>query len=71
MPSDRLVLVSSTSASGILIFVICFSMIDIGFMYLNGTGIPQNDDLAYHYFKLSAEQNNIYGCYNLGTDATP
>jgi len=46
-------------------------MIDIGFMYLNGTGIPQNDDLAYHYFKLSAEQNNIYGCYNLGTDATP
>jgi TPR repeat protein len=33
----------------------------VGYMYFNGLGTPQDDILAYHWFKKSAEAGNTRG----------
>ncbi len=38
----------------------------LGFMYINGHGIEQNDEKAFNYYQLSADQGNLTAQNNLG-----
>ena len=39
---------------------------NLGLMYQNGQGIPQNDQKAAKWFKLAAEQGHVQAQTNLG-----
>ena len=39
---------------------------NLGVMYANGEGVPQNDAEAVKWYRLSAEQGNAMAQYNLG-----
>ncbi len=32
-------------------------------MYFYGNGVEQNFEKAFEYYKLSADQDNVYACY--------
>jgi hypothetical protein len=38
----------------------------LGSMYARGEGVDQNDELAFSWFRRSAEEGDAYGQYNLG-----
>ena len=38
----------------------------LGHMYVNGSGVPKNDNQAVTWYRQSAEQGNQFGQYNLG-----
>lgn len=38
----------------------------MGLCYKYGIGVKKNPELAFKYYKLSAEQENVYGQYGLG-----
>ena len=44
-----------------------FDALDISLRYLNGCGVAPSRSLALENFRLSAEQGNIDGLYNLGS----
>lgn len=39
---------------------------NLGLMYANGQGVPQNYKIAVKWYKLAAEQGNAFAQYNLG-----
>ena len=39
---------------------------NLGLMYLNGWGVPQDDKEAVYWYKLAAEQGDAKALYNLG-----
>ena len=39
---------------------------DLGFMYANGEGVPQDDAEAVRWYRLAAEQGNAFSQFNLG-----
>jgi len=39
---------------------------NLGFMYRQGKGVPQDDKTAVKWYTLAAEQGNAYAQYNLG-----
>ena len=39
---------------------------NLGLMYRNGRGVPENDKTAVKWFTLAAEQGNASAQYNLG-----
>ena len=39
---------------------------NLGFMYANGEGVPENDAEAVRWYRMAAEQGNASAQYNLG-----
>ncbi|SDT87089.1 hypothetical protein SAMN05216296_0086 [Pseudomonas pohangensis] len=39
---------------------------NLGLMYFNGTGVPQDDQLALKWFRLSADQGDAFAQFALG-----
>lgn len=42
-----------------------YSMNSLGICYLNGSGVPQNDELATDWFEKASDNGNPEGAYNL------
>ncbi len=45
---------------------LAFAQSNLGFMYDNGRGVPQNDAEAVRWYRLSAEQGHARAQFNLG-----
>ena len=45
---------------------LAFAQSNLGFMYDNGEGVPENDAEAVRWYQLAAEQGNESAQYNLG-----
>ena len=38
----------------------------LAYLYIEGDGVPQNDEKAFYWVKKAAAQEDIYAMYNLG-----
>ena len=45
---------------------LAFAQVNLGLMYDNGDGVPENDAEAVRWYRLAAEQGYASGQYNLG-----
>ena len=43
------------------------AQLNLGNMYFNGEGVPQDDKAAVKWYRLAAEQGNARAQHNLGT----
>jgi TPR repeat protein len=43
-----------------------YAQYNLGVMYANGEGVPENDAEAVRWYRLAAEQGHAIGQYNLG-----
>jgi TPR repeat protein len=43
-----------------------FAQLNLGWMYRNGRGVPDQDVKAFNWYRKAAEQGNVKAQYNLG-----